>query len=843
MGSASFTFWRAPLVPVALFLTAGIVVDRHFEIPLFFSFGFTFAAWLAWFTLHRAVERGLSLLYLWAACVGLGALYHHWYLFAIPVNDVRHLATTEAKPARLRGVIHSEPTYTRGSDDEPLRFFPSADRTRFVLAATHILDGSDWLEVSGLVQLTLQGSVKDIHVGDRLEAAGRLQLPEGAANPGGFDYREAMAYQGIGALLKVPADAEAVVLVKRGWPRNIFGWLAVIRAWGQEQMAAYLPERYRGLAGALLLGEGTGMTRDDWDKYMRTGVIHVLAISGQHLVVLAAFLWFFLRLARLSHCQSWLVIACVLPTYALLVGARPPVMRAAWVALIYCGGALLQRRVLSANAFALGWIGVLIANPADMFTPGCQLTFLAVAVLLWGTEPAVMSLAFLFQTNRPETQEQIIQRLIEQSRPVFVQIALRWFRWLMTIYLVNMGVFLAVSPLVAQHFNSISPVGLVLGPPLVLLTSIALMGGFMVLFWAPIFSPFAALAGGITTASLVACDTLVEWAISWPGAFFFVTDVASWWLYSFYLGLFAYLTVDQVRLHARSVGWLGVFWLALGLFLVLWPQRSTEFRCTFLAVGHGGCTVIETPGGKTLLYDAGAIGGPDVTRRHIAPYLWSRGIRNIDEVFLSHADLDHFNGLVQLCERFGVKRISSTPTFADRSTHAVAFTVEEVNRRGIPMRVLKAGDVFDVDGIRMEVLHPPAVMPRGGPPENENSRSLVIDVRYQGFSVLLTGDLEGPGLDRLLSSPTRKLDVLMAPHHGSVRSKREELAAWARPQIVVSCQGPPKSLPRGANPYATEATRYLATWNHGAVTFSQTESAWIVETFLTKKHWKLNTTR
>ena len=102
--------------------------------------------------------------------------------------------------------------------------------------------------------------------------------------------------------------------------------------------------------------------------------------------------------------------------------------------------------------------------------------------------------------------------------------------------------------------------------------------------------------------------------------------------------------------------------IGIGLIILWLPHRPGEFRCTFVAVGHGGCTVIETPSGRVIVYDAGATGGPDVTRRHIAPFLWSRGIRRIDDLILSHADLDHFNGVPQLAERFAIGRVICTPS-------------------------------------------------------------------------------------------------------------------------------------------------------------------------------------
>src|SRR5262249_45043581 len=151
-----------------------------------------------------------------------------------------------------------------------------------------------------------------------------------------------------------------------------------------------------------------------------------------------------------------------------------------------------------------------------------------------------------------------------------------------------------------------------------------------------------------------------------------------------------------------------------------------ELRCTFVAVGHGGCTVLETADGRVLLYDAGSLTGPDVTKQVIAPFLWSRGIRRIDEVLLSHADLDHFNGLTELLERFAVGQVTCTPSFSEKHLAGVELTLAELRRHGVPVRTVKAGDVLTAGDVTLEVLHPPAV----GPDGNENTRSLVLLVRH-----------------------------------------------------------------------------------------------------------------
>ena len=274
----------------------------------------------------------------------------------------------------------------------------------------------------------------------------------------------------------------------------------------------------------------------------------------------------------------------------------------------------------------------------------------------------------------------------------------------------------------------------------------------------------------------------------------------------------------------------GLGWLCLGLLGAAARPPADELRCTFLAVGHGGCTVLEMPDGRTLLYDAGARRDPyDVTRRVIAPFLLSRGIRRIDEVLLSHGDLDHFNDLVYLLGYFAIGQVTYTPTFPDKNTRGVQHTLKVLDRHRIPVRVVKAGDRLTAGEVTLDVLHPPAAGPLG----EENVRSLVLEVRHAGHTLLLTGDLEGPGLERVLRMPRRRVDVLQAPHHGSRRANTPDLAAWAQPRVAVSCQGPPRGPAGVTEPYSAQGAHFLGTWPHGAVTVRSHASGLVIETYVT----------
>jgi competence protein ComEC len=815
------SIWRSPLVPAALALTAGILLDRYLSLPMPVSLIAAAVCLVAWFCARASSHRGLPLVYLALAGAAFGAAYHHYRRDVYAPDDIFSFAKDEPAPVQLRGLLDEEPVHHRALPDDPLRSMPRGGDTVTVLRVHEIRRGDNWLSASGRVRVVGVEGWPELHCGDAVEVVGQLVRAAPPGNPGEFDFADYLRDQGIRTVLTARKTPQAVTRLERGWTTSFNGWLAVLRGRGQRILSETLPPRSEGLASALLLGEGSSMTRADWDKYIRTGVIHVLAISGQHLVILAAFLWFVLpRLGVRQRHAAWMV-ALVLLAYALLTGGRPPALRSAVAVCAVCGGLILRRRVLPANLFALSWIAVALVNPTDLFTAGCLLSFLSVAILTWGTRT-------LFQH-----EEDPLDRLIDETRPAW-QRGLRWLgRRVLESYTITLLIWLAITPLAASRYQMMSPIGLLLGPPLVLLTTLALFVGFLLLMAGVLCLPLTGLLALLVHASLAACEWCVDVGDRFPYSHIYIGAIGDWWLGLFYLGLLAVLTQEPLRRRWRWAGVAGLGWLCAGLAAGAARMPSDELRCTFLAVGHGGCTVIETPDGRTLLYDAGSLAGPDVTRRQIAPFLWQRGIRRIDEVIFSHADLDHFNGIVDLLDRFAVGQVTCTPSFADKTTPGVQQALRVLNQRGIPIRIVKAGDRLTAGEVALDVLHPPA----SGPDGNENARSLVLLIRHAGHTLLLTGDLEGTGLQRVLELPPRRVDVLMAPHHGSHLTNTTELVQWAQPRLVVSCQGRPRPSREVRQRYRQVGARVLDTYQKGAVTIRSHASGLVVETFRGKERF------
>lgn len=767
-------FARAPLVPVALAAALGLILDRYASPTLGAELLVAGGGLVAWAVSRRAV-------WLWLAAAGLAAAHHQTHRTAFDADDIAAFATARPAPARVRGTLDEEPARFRPPRADPLQGRPQPATASTILAVTAVETRDGWRPASGRAKLTVDGRLDGLHLGDAVEVVALLSLPDGPSNPGEVDYAGLLRDRRVTAQLRGRGSAEAVTRLDEGWRHSILGRVAAVRGWGSQTLSESLDADEAGLAVALLLGDGTALDRAEWDAYVRTGVVHVLAISGQHLVVLGGFAWVVLRVAGVRRRHGAWAVALLLIGYAVLTGGRPSAVRAAVMVSIVCGAIVLRRPQRPANAFALAWLIVLGLNPTDPFTAGCQLSFLSVFVLVWG--------AGRWLAPRPPTP---LEELTDESRTLAEKLFRKAVRWVCVAFAVSLILGVVNGPLVLSWQNIASPIGVILGPPLVFLTSVALIAGFVVLVTSPLAAWLAWPFARVTEYSLAACGWFVEQAERIPGGWVYAPAPPTWWLVGFYAGVAAtVLTPGRAR---RIAGFALAAWTLLGLLPPSRQLPADELRVTFLHVGHGACVVVEPPDGRVILYDAGTTLGPDAIRRTVAPYLWRRGVRRVDEVFLSHADLDHFNGVPALLDRFPVGLVTLTPSFRDRPTMGVRATLEGLEKRGVPTRIATAGQVFSAGDVVFEVLHPPSV----GPDGEENVRSLVLLIRHAGNTVLLTGDLEGTGQERVTQLPPPRVDVMLAPHHGGkdanarrVGEGRYEpgpVAAWARPRLVVSCQ-------------------------------------------------------
>ncbi len=262
-------------------------------------------------------------------------------------------------------------------------------------------------------------------------------------------------------------------------------------------------------------------------------------------------------------------------------------------------------------------------------------------------------------------------------------------------------------------------------------------------------------------------------------------------------------------------------------------SKPAAFKCHMIDVGQGACVAIESPAGRVMLYDAGSLGSPYAATERIGNFLWSRGHRRIDAIVISHADVDHFNAVPGLVERFDVGVVYVSPHMfrpIDSPTLAPAPAALEklLADRGIPVRVIEMGDRLAIDEhSTAEVLHPGPLDIAGG----DNSRSVVLGVEFAGKRVLLPGDLESPGLDAVIADEPYDCDVLLAPHHGSRRSDPPGFAQWSSPEWVVISGSQDLGIAEVTDSYSQRGAEVLNTSVDGCVSFELSSEGVEVSTF------------
>jgi len=811
---------RAPAVAVVLAFDVGIIVDAHAPTNGWWGWNLAAIALLIAVVLRLWRCSRCSLVCLLLAVAGLGAVRHHAVWFVGEPDNIGLFAREEPQPARLIGTIAERPQLIRDSEDESSRPWGSPERTTLIIHSQQLRDGDRWLEVTGGVRVAVSGLASDLQIGDEIELIGRLALPERPRNVGEFDLAEYLHKQGIRATLRC-RSLDAVTFRHR--PKKVIAHFHRLRVAARGHCERLLREKLSpdssSVALALLLGTRTRMSSQRREAFIESGTMHVLAISGLNVAILAMFVGGVCRLCNFSRGLTAIAILTLVGGYAAITDAGPPVVRAALLVFLSTLGWPWDRPTHANNLLAVTALGVLWWNPTDAFNTGAQLSFLAVGVILWLSERRGWQLEetqIAADPAKPKTEAELQQELAEK----LPKTAIRKFVtgcWSLTrdSTAVSLFVWLFSSVMIARQFHLVSPVGVLANIPLIPVATVALCLGYSVLL-VGFFS--STLAGWIAVPfdwSLQLMLWIVDVAADLSCGHRYVPTPPTWWLIGAIVCLATLFWWIRGPLQ-KHLGWRAFWlWTLIGLIVPLWPREPGPLRVSVLSVGHGLSVLVETPSGRTLLYDVGMMGNGRRAREIIQQTLWHRGHSRLDGLMLSHADTDHVNGASGLLRTVPIGQVIVSPQFFDWTQFAVADVLEAARRCDVPIQFTWQADSLSLgDGIECRVLHP-------NPNEHlspDNANSIVLLLKYADRRVLLTGDLEREGLLRLLNSPPQRCDVLVSPHHGSLGANTTDLARWSRPNWLIVSADRRANLTTLRSRFGPDTT-VLSTSDHGAITF------------------------
>ncbi len=815
------------MVAVALAGMAGILLDR---LASDHSVGWSScgAWWLlsfallgVWSWMRRTGHRlaGATVL---CAAAALAAGWHHWHWNLFETDEVGRMATLQPYPCCFEAVATGAPERVAAAPQSPYRAIPQGEKSQLLLQINRVRNGADWQAATGRCELIVDGHLLGVGAGDRVQVFGSFRDPSTARNPGQFDYALHMRADRELAFMRA-GSPDCVTKLEQGSAWNPARWIDNLRSSWQSRLWSALGPQRAPTAAALLLGARNSMPREEVDAFRVTGALHVLVVSGLHAGILMSMVFGLLGMGLLPRRQALLVAVAIVLFYAVLTGAHPPVVRAAVLTVLACIGLWFDEQPFALNSLAIAAVVVLALNPADLFRTGPQLSFLCVTVLLW------------FVSVRWRQPLDPLQRLLRSCEPLPVR-ALRWAgsrAGLAT--LATLAVWVISLPLLLARYHLVTPIAILACVPLFLTVAASLVTGFALLVVGWLIPPLEGALAAANGLCLDALDGLVNSTSHWPHAYSWSPAPWTWWTVGWYMLAPLLLAAGGTRLGWRRTAQLAAAWIAIGAVPGIVERfEPRKLEVAFLDVGHGVCAVVTTPEGATLLCDAGSLGSPHHATSAISEYLWSRGIRHIDGIVLSHADVDHFNAVPGLVDRFAVGRVFVSPHMfpppGDSTTRTAPAELQRLlTARHIPIEEIELGDRLTLDSVtHVDVLYPDQLGSFGG----DNSNSLVLVIESAGQRVMLPGDLEAPGIDYVMDEPPTSCEILLAPHHGSRRSDPPGFAAWSTPEIVI-VSGGPNTVDRNVQlSYQKAGAEVLYTAQRGAITAVVDADGVEISTFL-----------
>ena len=790
----------------------------------------------------------------WLAVMAVCPLAASWA--AMDASDLRRPSLARFVPdgesvlARVTGVVEGT---VRDIDHRRGAFADFAYRAPGTLAQLRVerIDvGEGFVPVDGGLLLQLGEHDHTLREGLRVEAIGWLATIQPPSNPGEFDFAELMQSRGVVGRLAMTARGNWNV-IDTPWHDLPF-WVQRMRTTVSEACLASLRHGMRdagvsrGLLETLLLGHWGGEMGELRESFRHVGLAHILSISGAHLGILMGMVWLVARLVAPNPPRAAMIVLAVLLMYLAALPMRTPIVRAAIMAGVFCVAYAVGRRPRPMACLSVAAIAVLLWRPSDLLSPGFQLSFGVVAGLLLWTERVSKML--------------LPPPMIE---PVHPTVAQRLTRMGVDYAAVSLIAFGVAAPLVAYHYQLVSPAAMVTSVlALPVLTALLALGYVKIVLGLVAGEMGGLLAGPLRwfSRSLIA---LVEEAERWPwSSFTLVEPPPVVWVVG---ALAAVVAAASGRLRGRwAVG------VALaGLVLVsLWgttrggagrpevvavergvssaspsaasvssasgahapaPNPAPAARLSMLAVGDGSCFVLELPG-HVLMFDGGTQAYLDVGVRSIVQALETWGIDRIDTLVISHADFDHYAGVLDVIDHIPVGRVLTTPHLLAEAKAkpgtSTAFLVAELRQRGLPPEMIVQGWEQRVSHATLTALWPPSDF--RAERNNDHSLVLAVDLDLPGRQrrLLLNGDIQHAAKPALLDAHGQgeldlRADVTDLPHHGSFVDASPGWLDAVDPAVVLQSSG--RARLRN-DPWAEtlgdhDAERYITT-KHGCTTIT-----------------------
>jgi len=704
------------------------------------------AAWIAFALKKTAVAFALTVV----SCLFLGA-----GIFAVFDEDFEKNALRELPVGEYLdfvGVAIRTPA-------------PGLERDDLYLRVESIRQNGVDRDVRGRLRVSVARSgegaaLPEIVAGDRLRLSAQMIAPSAYRNFEEPFSRTYLKTQFLHAL----AATKSPLLVEKIGPGRMpapIRWISRIRSacLRRIEKAFAAPGAPGGISPegaifeALVLGERARLDAPTILALQKTGLYHLFAISGAHIALVSALLFGLFRALRLAQRPSYALLLVFLVFYGFLVEGRASVVRAVIMAAAFILGKLLWKDVHLLNTIAISAWAILLLNPYQLFDAGFQLTF-----------AATLGLILFFS----------------RIRAALPEIPLK----ISDLLALSIAAQAAVMPIVAVTFHRVIFSGLVLNLIGIPLVGAVMAAGYVFLpiaFLAPFLAGPAAAGLAFLLRVFLASTRLLD---GLPFLSYRIPTPSAAVVVAYYAFLLLLLAPPRFK-RQRAVTALGFAAAFILLITSPFPSSVKDLTVTLIDVGQGESILVEFPGQAKMLIDGGGLptGTFDVGENVVSPFLWSKGIKSIDRLVLTHPHPDHLNGLEAVARNFRIGEFwEGPPPTGDVKYDNLLRSLGDVRRRRIGR-----GFGESIGGVEISALAPANSSPPRPP---DNDASLVFRISYGESSFLLTGDIGRAIEEEILAAGLDiRAQVLKAPHHGSDSSSSETFLAAVRPEYVLLSAG------------------------------------------------------
>jgi competence protein ComEC len=603
---------------------------------------------------------------------------------------------------------------------------------------------------------------RELKLGQLCKVKAVLKKPGLARNPHAFDYGEYLSRNHIYWLAEIQSLSSGQCATYKGKPLLL---IKKVRETGINHIKSHFPPDISPLAAALIFGDRSLFSPELIIAYQKIGIIHLLAISGLHVSLLAAMFYYLGLRAGMTKDLMKRILYILLPVYAILAGGSPSVNRAVLMMLtmMFFSQRKFAIRLSAFDAINVTFMSLVLFNPMVLYDVGFQLSF---------------SVSFGLILSAPIILKSVSNKIL---------------LLIITSYIAQ----LTSLPFILYYFFEISLLGLITNLIYIPFFSFVLMPGVFILFiFQMIFGKAPEFFSNLLSFMITFSNNLAQSLSGYP-----IFDITTG-RYSIPVSLLLLMVVisvfyfwENLQNKRKLIVILLLPWLFIALQKIP-PKLNAYGEVTMIDVGQGDSILIQMPHDEgTYLIDTGGTitfaeeawqkrsKTYDVGQDVVVPFLNGKGITEIDKLILTHGDMDHIGGALAVIKSLRVREIV-LPAVKEQS-QAEKSIIQQAGVQGIPVHEVSEGDYWENGSTAFYVLNP-----SDGFAGEKNSGSIVLNAKLGGLSWLFTGDLDGDGEEKIVKSyPELKIDVLKVGHHGSKTSTSKSFINKFNPSVALISVG------------------------------------------------------